>query len=99
MASSQAPVVWRVPANSTDSDMASILASAALLLARGEVIAFPTETVYGLGGNALLDGAVQKIFAAKGRPSDNPLIVHVSGEVTSIPRTTPNSHFARLLKC
>ena len=48
------------------------------LLRQGEVVAFPTETVYGLGANALDAKAVKKIFEAKGRPSDNPLIVHVS---------------------
>jgi L-threonylcarbamoyladenylate synthase len=43
-----------------------------------ETVAFPTETVYGLGANALSDKAVKKIFEAKGRPADNPLIVHIS---------------------
>lgn len=52
------------------------LSQAAELLARGQVVAFPTETVYGLGANALNVAAVAKIFAAKGRPQDNPLIVH-----------------------
>ncbi|WLR53314.1 L-threonylcarbamoyladenylate synthase [Bacillus tianshenii] len=51
---------------------------AALWIKENEVIGFPTETVYGLGANALNDRAVEKIFAAKGRPSDNPLIVHIS---------------------
>jgi L-threonylcarbamoyladenylate synthase len=51
---------------------------AAALLRRGELVAFPTETVYGLGANALDEKAVAKIFAAKGRPRDNPLIVHVA---------------------
>ncbi|WP_010197416.1 L-threonylcarbamoyladenylate synthase [Bacillus sp. m3-13] len=51
---------------------------AAGLLKENEVVAFPTETVYGLGANALSDQAVLKIFEAKGRPSDNPLIVHIS---------------------
>ncbi len=50
---------------------------AAGLLRRGEVVAFPTETVYGLGANALDAGAVRKIYALKGRPADNPCIVHV----------------------
>ena len=76
---SHAPTVWQVPTDSADSEMTAILTPAALLLAQNEVVAFPTETVYGLGGNALSDAAVQKIFFAKGRPSDNPLIVHVSG--------------------
>jgi L-threonylcarbamoyladenylate synthase len=48
------------------------------MLRRGELVAFPTETVYGLGANALQDSAVQRIFDTKGRPSDNPLIVHVA---------------------
>ncbi|MGI6685643.1 MAG: L-threonylcarbamoyladenylate synthase [Bacillota bacterium] len=55
-----------------------ILKKAGVLLRRGEVVAFPTETVYGLGANALDPDAVQKIFLAKGRPNDNPLIVHVA---------------------
>lgn len=49
----------------------------AKLLKENEVVAFPTETVYGLGGNAKNDEAVLKIFEAKGRPSDNPLIIHI----------------------
>jgi len=54
------------------------IVDAARLLRDGEVVAFPTETVYGLGANALSNAAVEKIFAAKGRPSDNPLIVHIA---------------------
>lgn len=46
-------------------------------LKNGEVVAFPTETVYGLGADASNDDAVRKIYKAKGRPSDNPLIVHI----------------------
>ncbi len=53
------------------------LAEAAALLRNGELVAFPTETVYGLGGDARSDLAVARIFAAKGRPRFNPLIVHV----------------------
>ena len=52
--------------------------AAAERLAAGELVAFPTETVYGLGARADDDAAVAKIFAAKGRPSEHPLIVHVS---------------------
>lgn len=48
------------------------------LVKKGEVVAFPTETVYGLGANALNKDCVAKIYAAKGRPADNPLIVHLS---------------------
>ena len=51
---------------------------AARLIQAGEVVAFPTETVYGLGGNARDPIAIQKIFAAKERPADNPLIVHIA---------------------
>lgn len=50
------------------------------LIHSGEIIVFPTETVYGIGANALDPEAVKKIFLAKGRPSDNPLIVHVANE-------------------
>lgn len=54
------------------------LEEAAHLLKNQEAVAFPTETVYGLGANALSSKAVQKIYQAKGRPSDNPLIVHIA---------------------
>lgn len=54
------------------------LEKAASLIKSGEVIAFPTETVYGLGANAYDEYAINKIFNAKGRPADNPLIVHVA---------------------
>ncbi len=54
------------------------LNKAAQLIKDGEVVVMPTETVYGLGANALDETAVAKIYAAKGRPSDNPLIVHIS---------------------
>lgn len=54
------------------------LQHAAELLKKGEVVAFPTETVYGLGAAIFVDDAPRKIFAAKSRPADNPLIAHVS---------------------
>lgn len=47
------------------------------ILQQGGLVAFPTETVYGLGGDALNPNSSRKIYAAKGRPSDNPLIVHI----------------------
>lgn len=50
------------------------------LLKSGEVVAFPTETVYGLGADAKNPDAIHKVFEIKGRPSDNPLIVHISGK-------------------
>jgi L-threonylcarbamoyladenylate synthase len=64
---------------------------ASLWIKQNEVVALPTETVYGLAGNAQSDHAIARIFEAKGRPSDNPLIVHISdrkqlkGLVSSIP--------------
>ena len=53
------------------------IALAARLLRRGELVALPTETVYGIAADARNGAAVEKIFAAKGRPQDNPLIVHI----------------------
>jgi len=66
--------------NATDraTDRAADIAAAARHLAQGELVAFPTETVYGLGARADDDAAVARIFAAKGRPADHPLIVHVA---------------------
>ena len=58
---------------------------AARLLAQGQLVAFPTETVYGLGADALAPAAVAQIFAAKGRPSGHPLIVHLA-EVSDLSR-------------
>jgi L-threonylcarbamoyladenylate synthase len=62
----------------TEHLTASDIARAAELLCRGALVAFPTETVYGLGGDASDDRAVAAIFAAKGRPRFNPLIVHIA---------------------
>ena len=56
----------------------AVLEEAADWIKRKELVAFPTETVYGLGANGLDPEASAKIYAAKGRPSDNPLIVHIS---------------------
>lgn len=55
-----------------------LLQEAGMILKNGGLVAFPTETVYGLGGNALDVEASHKIYAAKGRPSDNPLIIHIA---------------------
>lgn len=54
------------------------ISEAAAMLREGEIVAFPTETVYGLGADARNSAAVEAVFAAKGRPSDNPLIVHIA---------------------
>jgi L-threonylcarbamoyladenylate synthase len=57
---------------------ADAMKSAAASIKEGNIVAFPTETVYGLGADASQAGAVSKIYAAKGRPADHPLIVHIS---------------------
>ena len=59
--------------------MSAQIEKAVALLRQGELVAFPTETVYGLGADASNPAAVAKIFAAKGRPADHPLIVHIPG--------------------
>lgn len=60
------------------------------VIRNGGTVAFPTETVYGLGANALDDEAVRKIFIAKGRPQDNPLIIHVSTkEISELVKDVP----------
>jgi L-threonylcarbamoyladenylate synthase len=69
--------VWQV-SGVAETLLAPALREAAQLLADGKLVAFPTETVYGLGADARSSAAVERIFAAKGRPSDNPLIVHIA---------------------
>ena len=64
------------------------LEEAGRILRAGGLVAFPTETVYGLGGNALDPEASRKIYAAKGRPSDNPLIVHIADKKALYPLVT-----------
>ena len=66
---------WKLTGTPADAEA---YAEAGALVRAGQVVAFPTETVYGLGANALNPQAVAKIFAAKGRPQDNPLIVHIA---------------------
>lgn len=67
-----------VPTSDAQAADRAAIEAAARLLEAGELVAFPTETVYGLGANALDAEAVARIFAAKGRPARNPLIVHVA---------------------
>ena len=71
--------MWKIenPKDFTAHDR-EVLEKAAAIIRAGGLVAFPTETVYGLGANALDEAAAKKIYAAKGRPSDNPLIAHVS---------------------
>ena len=73
------------------------IAEAAGLIAVGEVVAFPTETVYGLGADGLNAEAVAKIFAAKGRPADNPLILHIADTEQIYPLTSGLNANARAL--
>ena len=73
------------------------LQEAAGILRAGGLVAFPTETVYGLGGNGLLKEASRSIYAAKGRPSDNPLILHISDMKELEPITREIPHRARTL--
>ena len=69
------------------------IVKAAGIIKNGGLVSFPTETVYGLGANALDPSAVKKIFAAKGRPPDNPLIVHISSvsEIHNVARDVPRA--------
>jgi len=71
------PIVYEID-DPVGGVAAAALRHAADVLRRGGLVAFPTETVYGLGANALVPAAVARIFAAKGRPANNPLIVHVA---------------------
>lgn len=68
-------IVRKINKNQINTD---IIEEAGLILKKGGLVAFPTETVYGLGADALNDKAAKKIYGAKGRPSDNPLIVHIT---------------------
>lgn len=67
--------VWQINKDNIDS---TLISKAGQILKDGGLVAFPTETVYGLGGDALNKEASAKIYGAKGRPSDNPLIVHIA---------------------
>lgn len=73
---------------------------AAEIIKDGGLVAFPTETVYGLGANALDEAAVGKVYAAKGRPSDNPMIVHIA-RASDIGQLTPvlTTNIIRLIDC
>lgn len=66
--------IWNVTKRIDDE----VLLEAASALRAGELVAFPTETVYGLGANAFSEDAVKSVFTTKGRPADNPLIVHIA---------------------
>ena len=68
-------IIKKIDKNHENTD---IIGEAGRILKEGGLVAFPTETVYGLGADALNEDAAKKIYAAKGRPSDNPLIIHIT---------------------
>ncbi len=74
------------------------LCRAASILRAGGLVVFPTETVYGLGGDATRDEAAKKIYAAKGRPSDNPLIIHIANPADAEEYAVTNALYYRLAK-
>ena len=74
------------------------LVRAASVLREGGLVVFPTETVYGLGGDATRDEAAKKIYAAKGRPSDNPLIIHLANPADAEHYAVTNELYYRLAK-
>jgi L-threonylcarbamoyladenylate synthase len=86
---------WRVDPAADSSH--SFIQEAARMLREGKLVAFPTETVYGLGADARSTAAVERIFAAKGRPSDNPLIVHIADRAQLAGLAEPLSRVAERL--
>ena len=84
--------MWTVDKTVDNLETYPQIIEAAQKLNQNEVVAFPTETVYGLGGNAKSDEAVMKIFEAKGRPGDNPLIIHIANteQIHSFVKEIPN---------
>lgn len=80
MRSLKKTIIYDIDPNDIDMQKINICSK---VLANGGTVAFPTETVYGIGANALNAGAIKKIYDAKGRPADNPLIVHIA-EVESV---------------
>lgn len=86
-------VVTKVRKISSQHPDPGIIAEAANVLRRGGLVAFPTETVYGLGADAFNPTAVQKVFEAKQRPQDNPLIVHIAdfSQLTDVVNCIPSN--------
>ncbi len=85
--------IVKIDEHNIDASAKEILKRAGDIIKKGGLVAFPTETVYGLGGDALNPESSRKIYAAKGRPSDNPLIVHVASfeDVEKIVSDVPDS--------
>ena len=82
-------LIWRLEEGKDDT---AALSEAAALIRQGGTVAFPTETVYGLGADGLSESAAEKIFTATGRPADNPLILHIADkdEIGLLARETPD---------
>ena len=77
--------------NISSANIEECIKDASQIIKNGGTVVFPTETVYGLGADALNEEAVKKIFIAKGRPQDNPLIVHVaSKDIEDLVEEVPN---------
>ena len=87
--------IYRLLPNESGSPL---IDSAAKIIIHGGLVAFPTETVYGLGGDATDASAAQKIYAAKGRPSDNPLIIHIAAPEDAELYAFTNETYYRLSK-
>ena len=81
-------LILKVDPNSPEGEQIQIAAD---IIQRGGLVAFPTETVYGLGADALNGDAVLRLFEAKKRPLDNPPIVHVAGRSGSLPACSGGS--------
>ena len=87
--------LYKIDEHNIDAAAKEILKKAGDIIKEGGLVAFPTETVYGLGGDALNPESSKKIYAAKGRPSDNPLIVHVATmeDVEAIVKEVPEAAY------
>ncbi len=87
--------LYKIDEHNIDASAKEILEKAGHIIKEGGLVAFPTETVYGLGGDALNPESSRKIYAAKGRPSDNPLIVHVASmeDVEAIVKEVPQAAY------
>ena len=89
--------LWKLDKKKNSKADLEVLKEAAKLIRLGELVAFPTETVYGLGADGLNDAAAKKIYAAKGRPADNPLILHIAKKEDILALTTNLSANAKIL--
>jgi len=87
------PISTKVIVVDPDSPDAIAIHQAATIIRQGKLVAFPTETVYGLGANALDAAAIARIFVAKGRPASNPLIVHLAStdQLSTVTSTIPDA--------